>query len=242
VIATFGMPANFQITRKEPLVADNVNLHVIAHITPEEFINVLQATDKANGFINRFLIALVRRSKELPGGSEIAYAEIGEKLSAAVQFAKDNPGPVAKDQGAMRLWFEKYSSVTGERDGIVGALCGRAEAHCIRLALLYALLDCADKIRVEHMRAAFAVWEHCQRSMVKLFGAVSGDPTGDKILSVLGSGPKGMRDLLLFGLNNNVKAEWLRAKLREMVEKGRLRPVSITAERGGQIEGWESVV
>jgi hypothetical protein len=226
----------------KPLVADNVNLSVIAHITPEEFINGLAQTDKANGFINRFLIALVRRSKLLPsGGSEIDYLGIAEKLRAAVQFASDNRGPVPFDQEAMRLWFDKYSELTRERDGIVGALCGRAEAHCVRLALLYAVLDSAKEIRVEHLRAAFAVWDYCERSMVKIFGEVSGDPAGDKILSVLAYGPKSIRDLLR-AFSNNVKSEWLRIKLSQMVEKGRLRPVTIKAERGGEIEGWERVV
>ncbi len=36
-------------------------------------------------------------------------------------------------------------------DGLTGALTARAEAHSMRLALIYALLDGASSIKVEHL-------------------------------------------------------------------------------------------
>src|SRR5271155_2506998 len=77
------------LTRKEPLDVDNVNLSVIAHVTPEELLNNLTATDRANGFANRFLILLVRRSKLLPeGGGEVDLSGIVTRLQASTEAAK----------------------------------------------------------------------------------------------------------------------------------------------------------
>jgi hypothetical protein len=77
------------LTRKEPLDVDGVNLSIIAHVTPEELLNNLTATDRCNGFANRFLILLVRRSKFLPeGGSEVNLSPIVTRLHAAVEAAK----------------------------------------------------------------------------------------------------------------------------------------------------------
>ena len=49
-------------------------------------------------------------------------------------------------------------------EGIAGALCARAEAHAIRLALLYALADGERQINVEHLQAALALWDYAARS------------------------------------------------------------------------------
>ena len=50
--------------------------------------------------------------------------------------------------------MELYSALTDSQAGLAGAVCARAEAHVVRLALLYALLDQADEIGLEHLEAA----------------------------------------------------------------------------------------
>jgi len=142
------------LTRKDPLDADNVNLSVIAQITPQELLNSLTATDRANGFANRFLTVLVRRSKFLPeGGGAINYSSIVTRLHAAVK-AGQGRGLLKRDDAAKVLWAEEYHKLTRSRGGLCGALCGRAEAHVLRLSLVYALLDGASAIRPEHLMAA----------------------------------------------------------------------------------------
>jgi len=59
---------------------------------------------------------------------------------------------------------------------------GRAEAQVVRLALIYALLDCAREIRAEHLRAALAIWTYCEASARFIWGDSLGDPTADEIL------------------------------------------------------------
>jgi hypothetical protein len=39
----------------------------------------------------------------------------------------------------------------------------------MRLALIYALLDESDSIRVEHLKAALAVWGYCERSALYIW-------------------------------------------------------------------------
>ena len=38
----------------------------------------------------------------------------------------------------------------------------RAEAHCLRLQMLYALLDGSNVIEKVHVKAAFAIWQYCE--------------------------------------------------------------------------------
>lgn len=59
------------LTRNNPIKATGAHVSTIGHITWPELLARLDDTSKANGFANRFLWPLVRRSKELPDGAAI---------------------------------------------------------------------------------------------------------------------------------------------------------------------------
>ncbi len=75
---------------------------------------------------------------------------------------------------------------------MAGACTARAEAQVMRLACLYAVLDCSSLIRVEHLTAALAVWQYCEDSAGFIFGDSTGDSLADEILTVLKMTPPGM--------------------------------------------------
>jgi hypothetical protein len=225
------------LTRKEPLDVDNVNLSIIAHVTPEELLNNLTATDRCNGFANRFLVVLVRRSKFLPeGGGDVNPSPIVTRLHAAVEAAKGR-GLIERDSAARALWASEYERITRMREGIRGALCGRAEAHVLRLSLLYALLDSANAIRPEHLQAALSFWEYCERSVEHLFGGATGDVDGQKILNALKSGPMAITDLYrLFG--NNREREWIQAKMASLVRSRKVVETVKQGDRKESVPAW----
>jgi len=225
------------LTRKEPLDVDNVNLSVIAHVTPEELLNNLTATDRANGFANRFLIVLVRRSKFLPeGGGEVNLSTIIVRLHAAAESAKGR-GLIERDAAARELWADEYRRITKGRDGLRGALCGRAEAHVLRLSLIYALLDSSDTIRPEHLQAGLAFWDYCERSIEHIFGGASGDADRERILGALSSGPLTITELhRLF--SNNRDTQWILAKMAMLTRAGKVVQSFQEGERKGMIAAW----
>jgi Protein of unknown function (DUF3987) len=213
------------MTRKDPLDVDNVNLSVIAHITPDELLNNLTATDRANGFANRFLIVLVRRSKYLPeGGGDVNYSGIVGRLQAAVNSSKGR-GEIRRDDAAKDLWKDEYRRITQGRDGLSGALCGRAEAHVLRLSLLYALFDSSPTIRPEHLQAALAVWDYCERSVEHIFGDASGDVDQEKIIAALVAEPLTLTELHRV-FSNNRSSEWINAKMRSLQRAGAVTSVT----------------
>ncbi len=225
------------LTRKEPLDVDNVNLSVIAHITPEELLNNLTATDRANGFANRFLILLVRRSKFLPeGGGEVNLNAIVTRLHEAVQAAKGR-GLIQRDAAARDLWADEYRRITQGRAGLRGALCGRAEAHVLRLSLLYALFDSSSTIRPEHLQAALAVWDCCERSIDHIFGGATGDADRERILGALISGALTVTELRRV-FSNNRDGDWIKAKMAMLVRDGSVVPTFKEGERKSSIPAW----
>jgi Protein of unknown function (DUF3987) len=197
------------LTKNSPLKATGAHISITGHITEEELRASITRTDAANGFANRFLFFLVRRSQFLPHGGNLDDAEVqklSERIKMAVEFAK-KIGRVVMMEATRREWETIYPHLSAEQPGLLGAITARAEAQTVRLALVYALLDCRDKIEVPHLRAALAVWEYCEASAARIFGNALGDPVADEIMLALRqAGSAGMtrtaiRDL--FGRNRS---------------------------------------
>jgi hypothetical protein len=175
------------MTKNSPAQATDAHISIIGHITDEELRRYLSATESANGFGNRFMWFLVKRSKMLPDGGTpdlAALAAVETELAAVLAFAR-TAGRIDRDPGSAALWRELYPVLSGDRHGLAGCLTGRAEAHVLRLGLIYALLDQSQLVRVEHLTAAVAVWEYAEQSAVCIFGDSTGDPLADDILALL---------------------------------------------------------
>ena len=225
------------LTRKDALDAENVNLSFIAQITPDELLNSLTATDRVNGFANRFLIVLVKRSKELPeGGGEPDLNSIITQLRCAVKAASGR-GRIRRNEAAKEIWAHEYGKLTRDRGGLYGAFCARAEAHVLRLSLLYALLDSSGSIRPEHLQAALAVWEYCERSVAQVFRGVTSDLQGQKILDALITGPMTVSELHRI-LNNNKATDWIVAKMTALARAGRVIETTKTGTRKEAVLAW----
>jgi hypothetical protein len=185
------------MTRNSPLTATEAHISVIGHITEDELRGRLTRTDMANGFANRFLFALIKRSKLLPFGGNLTDSEIlhlGEELRRAVDAACDLVAPrLTMTEAARTRWNQVYTSLTAERPGLLGAVIARAEAQVVRLALLYALLDRATQIDTVHLEAGLAVWDYCEGSARRIFGEALGDDTADEIyVALVRAGKQGM--------------------------------------------------
>jgi hypothetical protein len=175
------------LTKNSPLKADGAHISIIAHITEAETRARLTRTDMANGFANRFLFFCVRRSKFLPHGGnldDIKLKDLGERTRKAVESARKLVR-ITMTEAAAKAWEAAYPELSADRPGLLGSVIARAEAQVIRLALVYALLDCTHQIDLAHLEAAMAVWAYCEESATRIFGDSLGDPTADEILLAL---------------------------------------------------------
>ena len=198
------------LTKNSPAVATAAHISIIGHISADELKRCLNLTECANGFGNRFLWFLVKRSKMLPDGGQPdgpALAAVGEELGRVLAFAK-GVGVVGRDDSASALWREVYPILSDDRYGLAGSLTGRAEAHVLRLSVIYAVLDRSPVVRHEHLAAALAVWDYADASVMCVFGSTTGNQMADKILAALRITPAGLtrteiRDLV----GKNAEAE-----------------------------------
>jgi hypothetical protein len=66
--------------------------------------------------------------------------------------------------------------------GLLGAVTSRDQAQCLRLSVVYALLDSSRLIEPVHIDAAWAMWQYCRASAAYIFGDSLGDEVADRLL------------------------------------------------------------
>jgi hypothetical protein len=232
------------LNKNSPVRATGAHVSIIGHITVEELRRYLTATEMANGFGNRFLWVCAKRSKLLPDGGTVdpaAWAGLRQELAEALAFARDG-GEMTRDEEARALWREVYGQLSEGKPGLAGALLARAEAHVLRLSMLYALLDKSAVIRAEHLMAALTLWDYCERSVYHIFGDCLGDPVADDLLRLLRNCPQGLtRNDIMNYLGRNVPSERIGRALGSLLQHGLARREQ--EKTGGRpAERWFAVV
>jgi hypothetical protein len=160
------------LTKNSPAHATGARLSTVGHITADELRASLDRISIANGYANRFLWVLVRRSRVLPFGGALdqsAIVKLGGCTRAVIGTARrvDRVEMTAEArEGCQRA----YPELSEGRPGLLGALTARAEAQTIRLALLYALLNGQSEIGMDHLMAGVAVWEYADASVRYIWG------------------------------------------------------------------------
>ena len=233
------------MVRNNPLRASAAHIGIVGHITKDELLRYLTATELANGFANRFLLVAVERSKLLPFGSTIdeqQLAEIRDGVRLALRFAAAHR-PLSFDDAARERWIAAYGALSRGEQGLFGAATSRAEAHVVRLALIYALLDCSERICLEHLEAALAVWRYSADSAAWVFGESLGDPTADEIWAAAKERPAGLtRTEVSDMFSRNKKRREIERALTVLEDAGRLRRETRQPEHGRHAEVWIPVL
>jgi hypothetical protein len=182
------------MTKNNPGKATGAHVSIVGHITKDELVRNITATEAANGFVNRFMFFAVRRSKLLPDGGNLtneALEPIAMRIFTALEFGRF-AGLLTRTEQARARWHQVYEELSEGKPGLLGAAIARAEAQTMRLAVIYALLDQSDTIGLEHLDAALAVWAYAEASALWVFGDTLGDPVADTTLSALRATPAGM--------------------------------------------------
>lgn len=232
------------MTKNNPAIATGAHISIIGHITRDEVRRYLGRTEIANGFANRFIWIMVKRSKSLPEGGEPInskdFNQIIERFHKAIDFAK-TAGCMSKDEETKKHWAEIYSDLSSDKPGLWGAVISRSEAQVLRLSCIYALLDLSKVVKLEHLMAALAIWDYAEVSVKHIFGNATGDSLADQILLALQNSPDGLTRTEISNLfGRNKDKEQLDRSLAFLSQHGLIEMVKVTKkETGGRpIERW----
>jgi hypothetical protein len=212
------------LTRTAPARATEAHISIIGHITQTELRRHTTTVEIANGFLNRFVFAAVRRVRLLPEGGDpdpLKGTGLSRYLTTVLTHAR-TVGRATLSPAARELWWQIYPQLTHPTDGLLGQLTARAEAHAIRLALLYTLLDGEKTIQAEHLHAALALWDYAHRSAAWALGQTSGDPLAEHIHTALARSPDGLTRTQIRDLcQRNLPADRVEQALQALAAAGR---------------------
>jgi Protein of unknown function (DUF3987) len=210
-----GKPLHVTVRNENrSLKATRPHISIVGHVQPGVLVERLPEVELFSGFANRFLFAVVNRSQLLPSGGSVDEAvldgladRIHDAVDSAWEFALAQTDPISRQlyehfgmQPPVELprtedFTTRWRGLYGEGNrsgplnrhepGILGEFTGRAPTHVLRLAVTYALADQSIVLDVQHLEAAFAVWEYCAASARAIFGSITGDRDVDRVLNAL---------------------------------------------------------
>jgi hypothetical protein len=217
-------------SKNNPAKSTNAHVSVIGHITQLELTKEITVVDATNGFANRFLWAYVKRSKELPFGGDILSVDFSietNHIKDAVEFAKSKRR-IQFSSDAKKIWPKLYHFLSEPKPGVFGAIISRAEAQVVRIALIYAILDLSSAIKIQHLKAALAVWNYCESSARFLFGDAIGDPVAEKVLEAVTSSKEGVtKTEIHLKTGKHLSKEKLKTALKFLIKEKHIKVMKL---------------
>lgn len=207
------------LTKSNKIKTTNAHVGVIAHITHFELKELLTANNQLNGFGNRFLWICSRRPKLVPF-PEAMPEEIKDRmvqhLNKVIQKARRGKRYELSAE-ARTFWGNAYPDLTEAREGKAGAMVGRAEAHVLRLALIYCLFRGGDEITEEDLSAALAFWHYADQSTAFIFGgSAPSERKKQKILEYIGDEERTLSEVRDNVFSRHISSEDLDKILSEL--------------------------
>ncbi len=228
------------LAKNSPTKATAPHISIVGHITVSELRTDLHGTELTNGFANRYLWPLVKRSKALPDGGNLRDDEL-ESLASMLRgivLRARAVGRMERQEAAAELWRAVYPELSEGKPGIVGAVTSRAEAQVMRLACIYALLDGSASVRLDHLHAALALWDYFEDSCRFIWGVDPVNRAAARILDRLTQAPEGVLRSELYALfSRHVGAREVDVALNEIEASGQAVRASLPG-RGRPGERW----
>ncbi len=212
------------LTRTAPARATQAHIALIGHTTQHELRRHTTQIELANGYLNRILIIACRRQRLLPEGGHhdpLHGTGLTQLLAATLKHAQ-TAGQVRLDPDARELWHHAYRQLARPLPGVLGQITARAEAHTIRLALIYALADGKQQIGPPHLDAALSLHDYATRSAGWALDGATGEPLAEQIHAALQAHPAGLtRSQISDTLKHNQPASQTDHALRALQATGR---------------------
>ena len=214
------------LTKNNPLRATGAHISIIGHITETELTKKMDSNAIFNGFGNRFLPVCAKRARLLPDGGNLTdedFKKLALQLTSAIDAAR-KISRLTRNNEARARWHEVYPKLTADRPGNFGAITSRAEAHALRLSMIYALLDGKSEIELCHLKAALECWRYCQDSALYLWGDFTQGGIAEKIrIALAGAGENGQtRSQINNALGGRIAASEIQTELQKMISSGEI--------------------
>lgn len=164
---------NYRSESKKSQTADNYILGLVGTITPKELEECMPKLDWSNGAQNRFLWSVGYKSHSLEiSTSKLNWGPWATRVRKLLDLnLSTNPTPVEYSEEGKRVFTEWSKSIPPHDDTPQADSRARAKALCVRVAILYAMLDerrlegWQVQLEPQHIEAAIEIIQHSWQSV-----------------------------------------------------------------------------
>jgi hypothetical protein len=241
-------------SKTSPRKATEPHVGLLAHTTKEELCKTLKPIHHKNGFANRIMYIAVKRVREISRGKSVDWSK-PEHLEIVEHFhqilAKFRSIPISVDLGETGILFtfnedagKMYDAFYHKVFNNDNTLLAREETFVARLSLLYAVADGETTIKVEHLKAAIAVWQYWTRTVEWIFGGgdyIGGYYTRKLVFYLRGRQANGAKKSEIFQevfANNSERRIDMDMACHEALALGLVRMVTREPGKGRPAERW----
>ena len=235
--------------RADAARASQAHVSLIGHATKDAVQRFVTEDEINSGTANRWLWFVVRRVHELPDGGappDHILNPLVMELANWVKWLESLHPPVvvkwAEDDGTHDAWRQVYHDLSANRPGLLGVVTSREEAQCVRLALIYALLDQSLVICRPHLEAALEVLRYARDTCRWIWGE-GFSPAAQEILDLLKKEGALTRTAINDHFSGHLNAHAITRALQELLDQEQIRTEKDdTPGRKGRRPEWIRVV
>ncbi|NQU37576.1 MAG: DUF3987 domain-containing protein [Actinobacteria bacterium] len=229
-------------TKKESMRCKEPHVSIIGHITPDELYDRLDKRLLDNGFSNRWLYVMIKKTavvpqppapRNIPGADGLAEV-IAENIRANPLLMS---GPVKFTAKATTMFNATHGHMSDYRfAGAMGKQSARWAPQIYKLAIIYAAIDGAKTIDVPHLAAARAAWAYSHRSASAFFSGMTGNQYADQFLDIWRSADYAAVTLTDIDemFNKNMSAAKRTKMLERLTRDGVVSRTQVTSPNGGR--------
>jgi len=205
-----------------------------------------------NGFANRWLWTCARSVRDIPSPIDFSTTTEARRARFAIMKAvnwvqRENREFIRSAKAGVWWDTEIYPDLKHNRsDDKFGAATTRALPLVMRLAMIYAALDCSQKIRVTHLESALAIWRRCEASARYIFTLY--DPEADShrtrklAIALQQAGDRGLTRKRIYKevFDSNVNKQQIGELLKNLHAQGfvAMREERPATGQGRNVERW----
>lgn len=221
-IRRFWDSGNFSpLTKNNRVTVTDAHVCFVAHITYEELVKKLEQSEYASALASRILWVCVRRPKIVAIPESIPVARMlhySDAVTKAIQFSADI-NELSLSQASLDMWGSLAISLAKANS----PMSERARVQVLRIACVFALLDCTDQVTPDHLRAASHIWNYCLGSVAYIFEGEQNEDANKILLALRKHNGLTTTQIRVNVFQQNIKSSTMNTLLKSLETQGRIK-------------------
>ena len=221
-IRRFWDSGNFSpLTKNNRVTVTDAHVCFVGHITYEELVKRLEQSEYATALASRILWVCVRRTKIVAIPESISVAKMlrySDEVAKAIQFSSDI-NELSLSSASLEIWSTLALSLAK----VNSPMSERARVQVLRIACIFALLDCTDQVTPQHLEAATHLWDYCLGSVAYIFEGEQNEDEGKIMAALRKHGGLTTTQIRVNVFQQNIKSAAMNTLLKSLETQGRIR-------------------